>query len=180
MEKQEPGLGELGREEFLKRVWAWKEHSGWRHRQPAQAPGRCCDWSRERFTMDEGLSQAVIKVFVELYQAGLIYKDKRLVNWDPRLQTAISDLEVISVEKRGAFTWSEKDKDEKPFDAAAFAKLTKRDPDGHLYYFKYPLTQKVKGHKADHIDCGDDPAGDHAGRHGRGREPRGQALCRAC
>ena len=73
--------------------------------------------------MDEGLSRAVIKVFVELYQAGLIYKDKRLVNWDPKLQTAISDLEVISVEKRGTFTWSEKTKDEKPFDAAAFAKL---------------------------------------------------------
>ena len=151
MEKQEPGRRELGREEFLKRVWAWKEHSGGAIVNQLKRLGASCDWSRERFTMDEGLSQAVIKVFVELYQAGLIYKDKRLVNWDPKLQTAISDLEVISVEKRGTFTWSEKDKDEKPFDAAAFAKLMKRDPDGHLYYFKYPLTQKVKGHKADHI-----------------------------
>ena len=84
-------------------------------------------------------------------QAGLIYKDKRLVNWDPKLQTAISDLEVISVEKRGPFTWSEKTKDEKPFDAAAFAKLIGRDPDGHLYYFKYPLAAKVKGYKAAHV-----------------------------
>ena len=151
MERQEPGRRELGREEFLKRVWAWKEHSGGTIVNQLKRLGASCDWSRERFTMDEGLSQAVIKVFVELYQAGLIYKDKRLVNWDPKLQTAISDLEVISVEKRGTFTWSEKTKDEKPFDAAAFAKLIARDPDGHLYYFKYPLTAKVKGYKADHI-----------------------------
>ncbi len=151
MERQEPGRRELGREEFLKRIWAWKEHSGGTIINQLKRLGASCDWSRERFTMDEGLSRAVIKVFVELHRAGLIYKDKRLVNWDPKLQTAISDLEVISTEKRGTFTWSEKTKDEKPFDAAAFAKLMARDPDGHLYYFKYPLTAKVKGYKADHI-----------------------------
>jgi valyl-tRNA synthetase len=151
MEKQEPGRRELGREEFLKRVWAWKEHSGGTIVNQLKRLGASCDWSRERFTMDEGLSRAVLKVFVDLYNQGLIYKDKRLVNWDPKLQTAISDLEVISVEKRGTFTWSEKTKDDKPFDAAAFAKLMKRDPDGHLYYFKYPLTETVKGYKADHI-----------------------------
>ncbi|MGO9172397.1 MAG: valine--tRNA ligase [Rhodomicrobium sp.] len=151
MESQQPGRRELGREEFLKRVWAWKEHSGGTIINQLKRLGASCDWSRERFTMDEGLSRAVIKVFVELHKAGLIYKDKRLVNWDPKLQTAISDLEVISVEKRGPLTWSEKTKDEKPFDAAAFAKLIGRDPDGHLYYFKYPLAAKVKGYKADHI-----------------------------
>jgi valyl-tRNA synthetase len=151
MEKQEPGRRDLGREKFLKRVWAWKEHSGGTIVNQLKRLGASCDWSRERFTMDEGLSRAVLKVFVDLYNQGLIYKDKRLVNWDPKLQTAISDLEVISVEKRGTFTWDEKTKEEKPFDAAAFAKLMKRDPDGHLYYFKYPLTQKVKGYKADHI-----------------------------
>ena len=151
MEKQQPGRRELGREEFLRRVWAWKEHSGGTIVNQLKRLGASCDWSRERFTMDEGLSRAVVKVFVDLHRAGLIYKDKRLVNWDPKLQTAISDLEVISVEKRGTFLWSEKTRDEKPFDAAAFAKLMKRDPDGHLYYFKYPLVSKVKGYKADHI-----------------------------
>ncbi len=151
MEKQQPGRRELGREEFLKRVWAWKEHSGGTIVNQLKRLGASCDWSRERFTMDEGLSRAVLKVFVDLYNQGLIYKDKRLVNWDPKLLTAISDLEVVSVEKRGNFTWSEKTKDEKPFDAAAFAKLMARDPDGHLYYFKYPLAAKAKGYKADHI-----------------------------
>src|SRR6516225_3362563 len=151
MERQEPSRRELGREEFLKRVWAWKEHSGGTIVNQLKRLGASCDWSRERFTMDEGLSRAVIKVFVDLYNQGLIYKDKRLVNWDPKLQTAISDLEVISVEKRATLTWSEKTKDEKPFDAAAFTKLMARDPDGHLYYFKYPLTAKVKGYKADHV-----------------------------
>jgi valyl-tRNA synthetase len=151
MEKQEPGRRELGRVEFLKRVWAWKEHSGGTIVNQLKRIGASCDWSRERFTMDEGLSRAVLKVFVDLYNQGLIYKDKRLVNWDPKLLTAISDLEVISVEKRGSFTWSEKTADEKPFDAAAFAKLMARDPDGQLYYFKYPLTAKVEGYEADHI-----------------------------
>ncbi|ADP69345.1 valyl-tRNA synthetase [Rhodomicrobium vannielii ATCC 17100] len=109
-EKQEPSRRDLGREEFLRRVWAWKEHSGGTIVNQLKRLGASCDWSRERFTMDEGLSRAVVKVFVDLYNDGLIYKDKRLVNWDPKLQTAISDLEVIPVETKG-----------------------------HLWYFKYPI-----------------------------------------
>jgi valyl-tRNA synthetase len=92
---------DLGREEFVNRVWAWKEQSGGRIKSQLQRLGASCDWSRERFTMDEGLSRAVLKVFVDLYKQGLIYKDKRLVNWDPKFQTAISDLEVQQVEIKG-------------------------------------------------------------------------------
>src|SRR5215207_833839 len=92
---------DLGREEFISRVWEWKEESGGTIVRQLKRLGASCDWSRERFTMDEGLSRAVLKVFVELYQQGLIYKDKRLVNWDPKFQTAISDLEVQQVEVKG-------------------------------------------------------------------------------
>jgi valyl-tRNA synthetase len=92
---------DLGREEFINRVWEWKEESGGKIKSQLQRLGASCDWSRERFTMDEGLSQAVLKVFVDLYKQGLIYKDKRLVNWDPKFQTAISDLEVMQVEVKG-------------------------------------------------------------------------------
>ena len=92
---------QLGREEFVRRVWAWKEESGGRIKSQLQRLGASCDWSRERFTMDEGLSRAVLKVFVDLYKQGLIYKDKRLVNWDPKFQTAISDLEVQQVDVKG-------------------------------------------------------------------------------
>ena len=101
MERQEPSRRALGREKFLQRVWAWKEESGGTIITQLKRLGASCDWSRERFTMDEGLSRAVLKVFVELYRAGLIYKDKRLVNWDPKLLTAISDLEVQQVEVKG-------------------------------------------------------------------------------
>ena len=101
MERQEPGRREMGREKFLERVWAWKAESGGTIVNQLKRLGASCDWSRERFTMDEGLSKAVVKVFVELYRAGLIYKDKRLVNWDPKLLTAISDLEVVQVETKG-------------------------------------------------------------------------------
>ena len=101
MERQQPGRREMGREAFLKRVWEWKAESGGTIVNQLKRLGASCDWSRERFTMDEGLSKAVLKVFVELYREGLIYKDKRLVNWDPKLLTAISDLEVIQVETRG-------------------------------------------------------------------------------
>ncbi len=80
----------LGREEFLKRVWAWKATSGGIILNQLRRLGASCDWSRERFTMDEGLSAAVRKVFVQLHKQGLIYKDKRLVNWDPHFETAIS------------------------------------------------------------------------------------------
>ncbi len=101
MERQEPSRREIGRDKFLEKVWAWKAESGGTIVNQLKRLGASCDWSRERFTMDEGLSKAVLKVFVELYREGLIYKDKRLVNWDPKLLTAISDLEVIQVETKG-------------------------------------------------------------------------------
>jgi valyl-tRNA synthetase len=100
MERQESSRT-LGREAFIKRVWEWKAESGGTIIGQLKRLGASCDWSRERFTMDEGLSRAVLKVFVALYREGLIYKDKRLVNWDPKLKTAISDLEVQQVETRG-------------------------------------------------------------------------------
>jgi valyl-tRNA synthetase len=100
----------IGREKFLEAVWKWKDESGGAIGAQLRRLGASADWSRERFTMDEGLSRAVLKVFVELYKQGLIYKDKRLVNWDPRLQTAVSDLEVESIEMKG-----------------------------HLWYLKYPI-----------------------------------------
>jgi valyl-tRNA synthetase len=146
---KQPSRRELGRAEFLKRVWAWKEQSGGTIIKQLKRLGASCDWSRERFTMDEGLSKAVIKVFVELYNEGLIYKDKRLVNWDPKFQTAISDLEVVQVEKRGSFKW-EKASGE-PFDAAALAKVLAKDASGHMYYFRYPLVKKVPGYGKDYI-----------------------------
>jgi valyl-tRNA synthetase len=102
MERQEPGRRAMGREKFVERVWQWKAESGGIIVNQLKRLGASCDWSRERFTMDEGLSKAVLKVFVELYDAGLIYKDKRLVNWDPKLHTAISDLEVQQIEVKGS------------------------------------------------------------------------------
>ena len=100
----------LGREAFVERVWQWKETSGGAITNQLRRLGASCDWSRERFTMDEGLSRAVVKVFVALHREGLIYKDKRLVNWDCKLHTAISDLEV-----------------------------QQRPVSGHLWHIKYPL-----------------------------------------
>ena len=110
MEKQEPDRHAIGREKFVEKVWTWKEESGGLIINQLKRLGCSCDWERERFTMDEGLSKAVVKVFVELYRQGLAYKDKRLVNWDPKLRTAISDLEVVQVESKG-----------------------------HLWHFKYPI-----------------------------------------
>jgi valyl-tRNA synthetase len=100
-ERGQPSSREMGREAFVKRVWEWKAESGGMIISQLKRLGASCDWSRERFTMDEGLSRAVMKVFVALYREGLIYKDKRLVNWDPKLKTAISDLEVQQVETKG-------------------------------------------------------------------------------
>jgi valyl-tRNA synthetase len=92
---------ELGREEFLKKVWEWKEQSGSTITRQMRRLGDSADWSRERFTMDDGLSRAVLKVFVTLFKKGLIYKAKRLVNWHPGLQTAVSDLEVMAIPTKG-------------------------------------------------------------------------------
>ena len=100
----------MGREAFIEKVWEWKGESGGKILEQDKRLGSSCDWSRERFTMDEGLSKAVLKTFIDLYNEGLIYRDKRLVNWDPHFQTAISDLEVEN-----------------------------RDVDGHMWHFKYPL-----------------------------------------
>ena len=92
---------DLGREQFVARVWDWKEHSGGQIEQQLRRMGASVDWSRDRFTMDEGLSKAVAEVFVKLHEEGLIYRGKRLVNWDPVLHTALSDLEVLSEDESG-------------------------------------------------------------------------------
>jgi valyl-tRNA synthetase len=101
---------DLGREKFVEKVWQWKEESGGTITRQLRRLGSSLDWSRERFTMDPGLSAAVQEVFIRLYREGLIYRGQRLVNWDPALHTAISDLEVISEEEQG-----------------------------HLWHFNYPL-----------------------------------------
>ena len=93
---------DLGREKFLEKVWEWKEYSGGTITKQMRRLGTSPDWSRERFTMDEGLSKTVTETFVRLYNEGLIYRGKRLVNWDPKLGTAVSDLEVISEEEDGS------------------------------------------------------------------------------
>ncbi|MEI6485463.1 MAG: valine--tRNA ligase [Sphingomonadales bacterium] len=103
-ETQSPSRTAMGREAFVEKVWAWKEESGGTITRQLRRLGASCDWSHERFTMDEGFNAAVIKVFVELYRQGLLYRDKRLVNWDPKLKTAISDLEVETREVAGSFT----------------------------------------------------------------------------
>ena len=91
----------MGREAFISEVWKWKEESGGTILRQLRRLGASCDWSRARFTMDEHMSRGVVEFFVRLHEAGLIYKDKRLVNWDPKFQTAISDLEVVQKETRG-------------------------------------------------------------------------------
>jgi valyl-tRNA synthetase len=101
---------EIGREAFVEKVWEWKASSGGAITQQLRRMGSSLDWSRERFTLDEGFSRAVLEVFVRLHDEGLIYRGQRLVNWDPELRTAISDLEVENVEE-----------------------------DGHLWHFRYPL-----------------------------------------
>ncbi|WP_043611557.1 valine--tRNA ligase [Ensifer sp. ZNC0028] len=99
--EQQQHRRQMGREAFIEKVWEWKAESGGLIFNQLKRLGASCDWSRERFTMDEGLSEAVLEVFVSLYKEGLIYKDKRLVNWDPKLLTAISDLEVEQHEING-------------------------------------------------------------------------------
>ena len=104
LEKEGLSRKNMTREEFLKRVWQWKEESGNQITSQMRRVGSSVDWTRERFTMDEGLSAAVQKVFIQLHDEGLIYRGTRLVNWDPKLRTAVSDLEVISEEEDG-FLW---------------------------------------------------------------------------
>ncbi|MDE3177644.1 MAG: valine--tRNA ligase, partial [Pseudomonadota bacterium] len=132
----------MGRAAFLEKVWAWKAESGGAIVGQLKRLGASCDWARERFTLDEGLSKAVAKVFVQLHREGLIYRDKRLVNWDPKFQTAISDLEVVQVESKGAFKWSRETGE--PLDEAALAKALAKSPNGHLYYFDYPLADDAR------------------------------------
>ena len=102
LDQQKLDRREMGREAFLERVWQWKEQSGSTITRQMRRLGNSCDWTRERFTMDAALSRAVVEVFVRLYREGLIYRGKRLVNWDPVLQTAVSDLEVVATEENGS------------------------------------------------------------------------------
>src|ERR1700754_1193039 len=101
LETEQSNRHKLGRAGFIERVWEWKAESGGTITRQLRRLGASPDWSRERFTMDDGLSHAVRKVFVDLHKQGLIYRDQRLVNWDPKLQTAISDLEVQNLEVNG-------------------------------------------------------------------------------
>jgi valyl-tRNA synthetase len=101
LDAQKISRHDLGREKFLEKVWEWKEHSGSTITGQMRRLGASTDWSREYFTMDEKMSKAVTEVFVRLYEQGLIYRGKRLVNWDPKLHTAVSDLEVVSEEEDG-------------------------------------------------------------------------------
>ena len=135
MERQLPGRRDMGRAKFLERVWQWKAESGGVIVNQLKRLGASCDWSRERFTMDEGLSRAVIKVFVQLHREGLIYKDKRLVNWDPALLTAISDLEVQQVEVRGSLWYLRyplQDRTFDPEDPATFIVVATTRPETML------------------------------------------------
>jgi len=109
---------DVGREAFIERVWKWKDESGGAIFNQLKRLGSSCDWSRERFTMDEGLSKAVREVFVRLYEEGLIYRDERLINWCPRCLTALSDIEVEHEET-----------------------------DGTLFYIKYPIAEKIEDEK---------------------------------
>lgn len=104
LERQGIYRKDLSREEFLDHIWKWKETSGGQITQQMRRMGTSVDWSRERFTLDEGLSAAVLRVFIQLYEEGLIYRGNRLVNWDPKLGTAVSDLEVLSQEEDG-YLW---------------------------------------------------------------------------
>src|SRR3982751_1708024 len=103
LESQSVKRAEIGREAFLEHVWEWKAQSGGAITGQLRRLGASCDWAHERFTMDERYQRAVTKVFVELYRRGLAYRDKRLVNWDPKFQTAISDLEVETRDVQGKF-----------------------------------------------------------------------------
>jgi valyl-tRNA synthetase len=119
---QGPKRADMSRDDFLAHVWEWKATSGGQITRQLRRLGASCDWAHERFTMDEGFSAAVTKVFVDLYNEGLLYRDKRLVNWDPALKTAISDLEVEY-----------------------------REIDGHMWHFRYPLADGPDGEDRGYI-----------------------------
>ena len=116
LDAQKISRHDLGRDKFIEKVWEWKEQSGGAITQQFRRLGASCDWDMEYFTMDERLSRGVAEVFVRLYEQGLIYRGKRLVNWDPVLGTAVSDLEVVSEEE-----------------------------DGHMWEIRYPLTEPTAG-----------------------------------
>jgi valyl-tRNA synthetase len=103
LESQGVKRTDMSREAFVEHVWEWKAQSGGAITRQLRRLGASCDWANERFTMDEGFTRAVLKVFVQLYRDGLLYRDKRLVNWDPKFGTAISDLEVETREVQGKF-----------------------------------------------------------------------------
>ncbi len=126
-ERDEPGRREIGREAFVQKVWDWKQESGDTIVGQLHRLGASCDWSRNRFTMDPGFHDAVLRVFVEMYDKGLIYRGKRLVNWDPHFETAISDLEVENVEKDGAM-WHFK----YPLAGGETYDYVERDADGNV------------------------------------------------
>jgi valyl-tRNA synthetase len=157
MERQEPGRRDMGRARFLERVWQWKAASGGVIVNQLKRLGASCDWSRERFTMDEGLSRAVVKVFVELHREGLIYKDKRLVNWDPALLTAISDLEVQQVEVKGSLWYLRyplQGKAFNPEDPSTFIVVATTRPEtmlGDTAVAVHPENQRLKGLIGQHV-----------------------------
>ncbi len=136
----------LGREEFVRRVWKWKEESGGQITRQMKQIGESCDWSREKFTLSPELSRVVRMVFVQLYEQGLIYRAHYMTNWCPVCLTVLSDLEVLHEERQG-----------------------------HLWHIRYPVvgTQEHVSWHAGTCGCGDDAAGDDAGRHGGGRSPGG-------
>ena len=103
LEEKNISRTELGRDKFLEEVWNWKNKSGGQILEQLRRLGASANWDKERFTLDEGLSKAVKKVFIKLYNDGLIYRDKRLVNWDTKLRTAISDLEVVQKESKSSY-----------------------------------------------------------------------------
>ena len=124
---------DLGREEFIKRVWKWKEESGGTIQRQMKQIGESCDWSREKFTLSPELSRVVREVFVRLYEEGLIYREKRMVNWCPGCRTVLSDLEVIHEERQG-----------------------------HLWYIRYPVAGSKRIVGGGHDAAGDD-AGRYGG-----------------
>ncbi|WP_294642219.1 valine--tRNA ligase [uncultured Aureimonas sp.] len=134
-ERKEPGRRAMGREAFIERIWQWKSESGGAILGQLRRLGASCDWSRERFTMDDGLSRAVRRVFVQLHREGLIYRDKRLVNWDPKLLTAISDIEVEQREIRGHlwhFRYPVEGRDYDPSNSATFITVATTRPETML------------------------------------------------